>query len=160
MAETGKSPVEIDLKDTKKAEEQVKENGTITPDLIRNVSVNIGGRDIPLRYTMRVQLQIEEELGLDFSEINDKLRGKKNTRTVISLVRLMGNAGLQRAGEKADLTDEWLIDHIKPGFTTSYRIAVMGAVTAGWFMENEQEKSDGEKDDILEEIRKKNGNTD
>lgn len=156
MDEKGNAPVSIDLKE--RAEEAAENNEPITPDLIRQVSVNIGGRDIPLRYTMRVQLEIEEELGLDFSEINDKIKGKKNTRTVIGLIRLMGNAGLKHAGQEADLTDEWLIDHIKPGYTTSYRIAVMGAVTAGWFMESDQ--GEKEQDDVLAEIRKKNGNTD
>lgn len=156
MDEKGNAPVSIDLKE--RAEEAAEKNEPITPDLIRQVSVNIGGRDIPLRYTMRVQLEIEEELGLDFSEINDKIKGKKNTRTVIGLIRLMGNAGLKHAGQEPDLTDDWLIDHIKPGYTTSYRIAVMGAVTAGWFMESDQ--GEKEQDDVLAEIRKKNGNTD
>lgn len=156
MNEKGTAPVSIDLKE--RAEEAAENNEPITSDLIRNVSVNIGGRDIPLRYTMRVQLEIEEQLGMDFSEINDKLKGKKNTRIVISLIRLMGNAGLKNAGQAADLTDDWLIDHIKPGFTTTYRIAAMAAVTAGWFMESDQDEK--EQDDVLAEIRKKNGNTD
>lgn len=156
MNEKGTAPVSIDLKE--RAEEAAENNEPITPDLIRQVSVNIGGRDIPLRYTMRVQLQIEEELGMDFSEINDRIKGKKNTRMVIGLIRLMGNAGLKQAGQDPDLTDDWLIDHIKPGYTTSYRIAVMGAVTAGWFMESDQ--GEKEQDDVLAEIRKKNGNTD
>lgn len=156
MNEKGTAPVSIALKE--RAEEAAENNEPITPDLIRQVSVNIGGRDIPLRYTMRVQLQIEEELGIDFSEINDKIKGKKNTRMVIGLIRLMGNAGLKQAGQEPDLTDDWLIDHIKPGYTTSYRIAVMGAVSAGWFMESDQDEK--EQDDVLAEIRKKNGNTD
>ena len=158
MANENNAPATIDLKE--KAMEAAEKKEAVTPDLIRNVSVNIGGRDIPLRYTMRVQLQIEEELGMDFSEINDRLKGKKNTRVVIGLIRLMGNAGLKNAGPAADLTDDWLIDHIKPGFTTTYRIAAMAAVTAGWFMENERQDNSEAKDDILEEIRKKNGNTD
>lgn len=156
MNEKGTAPVSIDLKE--KAMEEAEKKEEVTPDLIRNVSVNIGGRDIPLRYTMRVQLQIEEELGMDFSEINDRLKGKKNTRVVIGLIRLLGNAGLKNAGQAADLTDDWLIDHIKPGFTTTYRIAAMAAVTAGWFMESDQ--GEKEQDDVLAEIRKKNGNTD
>lgn len=150
------APVTVDLKE--QAAEAAEKKEAITPDLIRSISVNIGGRDIPLRYTMRVQLDIEEELGIDFSELNDRLKGKKNTGLVISMIRLMGNAGLKAAGQAADLTDDWLIDHIKPGYTTSYRIAAMAAITAGWFMENEQ-KDPGEQDDILAEIRKKNGNT-
>lgn len=153
------APVRIDLKDEAAAREAAEKNEPIAPNMIRGVTVEIGGRTIPLLYNMRVQLQIEEELGMDFSEINEKLKGKKNTRTVISMILLMGNAGLKKAGQAPDLTEDWMIDHIKPGFTTTYRIAVMAAVTAGWFMETET-KDDTEQDDILAEIRKKNGNTD
>ena len=158
MAKEG-APVRIDLKDEAAAREAAEKNEPIAPNMIRGVTVEIGGRTIPLLYNMRVQLQIEEELGMDFSEINEKLKGKKNTRTVISMILLMGNAGLKKAGQAPDLTEDWLIDHIKPGYTTSYRIAAMGAVTAGWFMETDT-KDDTEQDDILAEIRKKNGNTD
>ena len=157
MAKEG-TPVRIDLKDEAAALEAAEHDKPITPDLIRDVAVEIGGRKIPLRYTMRAQLQIEEELGMDFSEINDRLKGKKNTRLVLSLIRILGNTGLKHAGEEPDLTDDWLIDHIKPGYTTSYRIAAMAAVTSGWFMENDN--GGKEQDDILAEIRKKNGNTD
>ena len=156
MSEKGNAPVSIDLQDN--AKEAVEEKREITPNMIRGITVEIGGRSIPLRYTMPVQLQVEEELGIDFSEITEKLKAKKNTRLVISLIRMMGNAGLKHAGKDPDLTDEWLIDHIKPGYTTSYRVAVMGAVTAGWFMETDQ--GEQEQDDILMEIRKKNENTD
>jgi len=156
MSEKGNAPVSIDLQDN--AKEAVEEKREITPNMIRGITVEIGGRSIPLRYTMPVQLQVEEELGIDFSEITEKLKAKKNTRLVISLIRMMGNAGLKHAGKDPDLTDEWLIDHIKPGYTTSYRVAVMGAVTAGWFMETDQ--GEQEQDDVLAEIRKKNGNTD
>ena len=58
MANENNAPATIDLKE--KAMEAAEKKEAVTPDLIRNVSVNIGGRDIPLRYTMRVQLQIEE----------------------------------------------------------------------------------------------------
>ena len=155
MSEKGKAPVSIDLQDN--AEEAVEKKTEITPGMIRGITVDIGGRTIPLRYTMPVQLQVEEELGIDFSEITGKLKEKKNTRLVISLIRMTGNAGLKHAGQEPDLTDEWLIDHIKPGYTTSYRVAVMGAITAGWFMETDQ--GEEEQDDVLAEIRKKNGNT-
>ena len=74
MANENNAPATIDLKG--KAMEAAEKKEAVTPDLIRNVSVNIGGRDIPLRYTMRVQLEIEEQLGMDFSEINDKQIGR------------------------------------------------------------------------------------
>ena len=71
---------------------------------------------------------------------------------------LCGNAGLKAAGQEPDLEEDWLIDHIQPGYITSYRIALLGAVTAGWFMETETDHEE-EQDDVLAEIRKKNGNT-
>ena len=123
-----------------------------------NLYVNIGERKIPLRFRMNQFIEIEENVG-NLGEVKELiLKGKNRLRNLVTVIRILGNAGLKAAGEEADLTDEWLIDHIKPGYTTSYRVAVMGAVTAGWFMETDQ--GEQEQDDILMEIRKKNGSTD
>lgn len=129
----------------------------IAPSAIRGVTVQIGGRDIPLVYNMRVQLAAEHELELDFTDLQEALTKKKcSSRTVISALRLMGNEGLRKAGQNADLTEDWLTDHIVPIYMASYRVATLGALTRGWFMENEQETDN---DPILAEVRKKNEST-
>ena len=156
MEKERKNPVRIDLKEA----EPIEGSKEFQPDRIRGVNVEIGGRELDLVYTMRVQMQAEEELGIDFTELQEKLgKGKRTTRTLVGLIRLMGNEGLRLAGEKPDLTEDWILDNMKPGYTMSYRIAAMSAVTAGWFMESDNSYNE-EQDVTLNEIRKKNGNTD
>ena len=147
-------PVEIELR--KNDDMQANE---IQPGMIRKISVSIGGRTIPLRYDMTAQMQIEDELMMDFNEFLEAVRKKKNSRRVISAIRILGNRGLACAGEAADLTEEWLADHIVPMNMKSYQVAVMGATTAGWFMETDAENNKENEDDILAEIRKKNEST-
>ena len=153
MEKERKNPVQIDLA------EKNEDSKEFQPDRIRGVKVEIGGRELNLIYTMRVQMQAEEELEIDFTQLQEKLgKGKRTTRTLVGMFRLMGNEGLRLAGEKPDLTDDWIIDHMLPGYTMSYRIAAMSAVTAGWFMENDNSYNE-EQDVTLNEIRKKNEST-
>lgn len=141
-------------------ENKAPEKTAEIPEAIRNISVNIGGRDLRLVYDMRVQLKAETELDVDFTELNDRLgKQKKNSRTVIGIIRLMANEALRIEGKPEDVTEEWLTDHMLPGYMTGYRIAAMAAVTAGWFMETDNSYNE-EQDVTLNEIRKKNGNTD
>lgn len=157
MERESRAPVHMDLRESADLDKAAKKG--ITPGMIRAIQVEIGGREIPLKYSTRVMLEIEDRLDMDYAEMNDQLRKKKfSSRKVIQLLMLCGNAGLKAAGKEPDLEEEWLIDHIQPGYITSYRIALLGAVTAGWFMETEVGHEE-EQDDILAEIRKKNGNT-
>lgn len=148
------NPVNIELKN--QTDQDIKE---ILPNMIRGVTVTIAGRDIPLRYDMRSQMQIEEELDMDCNELMDKLKQKKKTsRIVMDCVRVLGNEGLRHAGQDADLTAEWLEEHITPARVNLYRVALQAAITASWFMETED--PDRERDETLEEIRKKKESTD
>ena len=147
------NPVNIELKD--QADQNAKE---VLPNMIRTVSVNIGGRDIPLRYDMRAQMQIEEDLDMDCNELMDRLKQRKKTsRLVMGAIRVLGNEGLRHAGQDADLTAEWLEEHITPARVNLYRVALQAAITASWFMETED--TEKERDETLEEIRKKKENT-
>ena len=147
------SPAKIEL-------EEAQENAAPeAPRRVRSVTVKIGGRDIPLKYDMRVQLQIEEELEMDYYELQENLNKKKrNTGVIMRAIRLMGNEGLRAEGKEPDLTAEWLEEQMRPAYTTDYRIAALGALVAGWYMEtdNSYEKK---QDVVLNEIRKKNGRT-
>ena len=154
MEKDNKSPVDIELRDA--ADQEKKE---ITPGMIRSVTVTIGNREIPLRYNLRAQERMEEELDMDYADVQTAMGKKKNTRLAIRAIMILGNEGLERAGEQPDLTEEWLTDHIIPMHMTLYRMAVIGAMTKGWYMENEEDSRE-EQDDILAEIRKKNGSTD
>lgn len=140
------------------AEEPKEVDGELVPGKVRSVQVWIGGRVIPLRYNMRTQLLVEEELGTDFYELQNKLnKDKKSTKVTIGAIRIMGNEGLKAAGEAADLTDEWLIEHMSPAKIMDYRLAAMAALVAGWYMETDNSYEE-KQDVVLNEIRKKNEN--
>ena len=143
------------------ATEPVIENGVIIiPGKVKSAAVKIAGRVIPLRYGMRVQEQVEEELEMDFYELQTKLdKGKRNTKQTIKIIRMMGNEGLRKEGKPQDLTDEWLEDNMNPAETIQYKMAALAATVAGWKMETDN--SDEEDQDlVLNELRKKNENTD
>ena len=119
---------------------------------MEKITVEIGGRVIPLKYTMRELADMEEQIGT-MDQFRDLiLEGRKRLRNMASAVRIMGNAGLKDAGEADDLTDDWLLDYMDPGKIKAYQIAVLAAFTSGWKMETEEEK---EHDVVLEEIERK-----
>ena len=122
--------------------------------------IRVGEREIPLIYNMRTHVRVEEEMGADFYELLDKVnKGKRNAKTVIEAIRIMGNEGLRICGEEPDLTTEWLMDNMHPANEIGYRVAVLGALVSGWRMETDNSEEE-EQDVTLNEIRKKNGNTD
>ena len=103
MEKEKKTPAAIELKNA--GDENKKE---ITPGMIRRVTITVGKREIPLRYTLRTQVQMEEELEKDYTELMEALRKRKTTALVVRLLRILGNEGLKWAGQEADLTDEWI----------------------------------------------------
>lgn len=115
-------------------------------------TVEIGGRVIPLKYTMRELADMEEAIGT-MDQFRDLiLTGRKRLRNMAAAIRIMGNAGLKAAGEADSLTDDWLLDNMEPNKMKTYQIAVLAAFTGGWKMETEEEK---EHDVVLEEIERK-----
>ena len=118
-------------------------------------SVKIAERTIPLRYTMRELADMEEAIGTMDNFRDLILKGKRRLRNMAAAIRIMGNSGLKKAGENADLSDDWLLDHMDPGKLKGYQIAVLGAFTDGFQMESQEER---ERDLVLEELeRKKEG---
>ena len=119
---------------------------------MEKITVEIGGRVIPLKYTMRELADMEEQIGT-MDQFRDLiLEGRKRLRNMAAAIRIMGNAGLKDAGEEADLTDDGVLDAMDPNKMKTYQIAVLAAFTGGWKMETEEEK---EHDVVLEEIERK-----
>ena len=115
-------------------------------------TVEIGGRVIPLKYTMRELADMEEQIGT-MDQFRDLiLEGRKRLRNMAAAIRIMGNAGLKDAGQEPDLTDDKVLDAMDPNKMKTYQIAVLAAFTGGWKMETEEEK---EHDVVLEEIERK-----
>lgn len=123
---------------------------------MENISVNIGERKIPLKFRMPEFIQIEEEVG-NLGEVRDLiLNGKNRLRHIITIIRIMGNAGLKRDGEEADLTDEWLCENMEPHSLTAYQVAIIAALSKGGKSEAVKEENEKtERDLVLEEIEAK-----
>lgn len=114
--------------------------------------LQISGREIPLRYTMRELSAMEEAIGTMDNFRDLILKGTHRIRNMTTAIRIMGNAALEKEGKKAVLTDDWLLDHFDPRQIKTYQIAVLGAFTDGFQMETESEK---EHDLVLEELERK-----
>lgn len=121
-----------------------------------NITVKIGERTIPLRFRMNQFIEIEEEIG-NLGEIKELLlKGKSRVRNTVSMIRIMGNAGLKHAGEEPDLTDEWLMENMDPHGLMAYQVAVIGCMSKETESQAAaEEKQDEARDVVLDEINAK-----
>ena len=138
--------------------------------------LKIGGRSIPLYYSTYETLAIQKEIGCTAFQLNDQVFGLEkidkdedatveNTRmTVVSdpekmeklgkLIRILGNAGLEESGQEPDLTDKWVLRHMKPAMIIVYAVGLMMVINDGNIMEAKGEEN-GPVDEIKEEIEAK-----
>ena len=130
--------------------------------------ITLKGREIPLIYTTQEMLTIQQEiapydrmiqaiLGKDpDDENNSKIYlSAEHLANVAKAVRILGNAGLEEAGEKPDLTDKFVLRAIPP---TDIQIAInccMEAIAEGMKSEIPPKEEDGPVDVTLEEMNKK-----
>ena len=123
---------------------------------MEDITLKIGGRKIPLRFKMKQFIEMEEELG-NLGEIRDLLLNDKHRlKTLVFSVKVMGNAGLKAAGEKADLTTDWLEENMEPHQLMVYQIAVLACLSRGSESEAVTEDNENhERDLVLEQIQAK-----
>ena len=123
---------------------------------MENITVKIGDRTIPLRFKMNQFIEIEEEVG-NLGEVKELLlKGKNRVRNTVSVIRILGNAGLKHAGQEPDLTDEWLKDNMDPHALIAYQVAVIGCMSKETESEAAtEEKENTSRDVVLDEINSK-----
>jgi len=123
---------------------------------MENITLNIGKRKIPLRFRMNQFIEIEEEVG-NLGEVRELImKGRNRLRNLVAVIRILGNAGLKAAGEKDDLTDEWLREEMDPHALMAYQIGVIACLTKeGESQAVQEENEDKERDLVLEEIEAK-----
>ena len=133
-------------------------------------AITLKGREIPLIYTTWEMKQIQEEispigefeymlLGRNRDDENDTSRygGAEQLNALGKAIRILGNAGLEEAGEEANLTDKWVMRSLRPADMVEAVKAVLDALREGNRSEiPEEKKTTGPVDVTLEEI-KKNG---
>ena len=140
--------------------------------------IKIGGRTVPLLYTTFEMIAIQEEIGCTAFQLRDEVFGIRQEdeddptsitfgivkdgekiRKLGTMIRILGNAGLEEKGEEADLTDKWILRQMKPAMILPYCVAVMAEINEGNRIEK-TEKKEGPVDEILEEenAKKPQGN--
>lgn len=118
------------------------------------VVIDAGGRSIPLVFDMISWGQMEEEIA-PLQDISELLNGTSRVKTVLKLIRILGNEGLEISGQKPDLTEKWLGRNMHPKAIGDLSVKAMDAVTAGMEMETSADDGKKEIDVTLQEINKK-----
>ena len=131
-------------------------------------SIQIKGREIPLLYTVYEMKTIQEEIapistaislvtGRNPEDKEDKSRfgGLEHLEAAAKLIRILGNAGLEEAGEQPDLTEKKIMRAIKPADLMLMVSACMDAMNEGMESEIPEKEQTGPVDVVLEEINKK-----
>ena len=143
-------------------------------------TIKIGGREIPLYYSSYEMIAFQEDIGCTAFQLNDVVFGIKRDdedednkvrfgvltdteklKKLGTLIRILGNAGLEQEGKEPDLTDKWVLRNIKPGMIMVYVIALVAVITEGNKIESTtSEEEKGPVDEGLEEqnAKKQPGN--
>lgn len=137
------------------------------------MTVKIGNREIPIALTAYEMLTIQEEIGCTVAQLRDEVFGiehnletdeytftllddKDKLRKFGTLLRILGNAGLEEAGQKPDLTDKWILRNMKPASIMTCVISTARAISEEMKTEVvEKTVNDGPVDEILEEENRK-----
>ena len=130
--------------------------------------ITLKGRTIPLLYTVYEMKEIQEEIaplgrlqyiisGQNPEDKNDMsgFGGAEHLGAIAKLIRILGNAGLEEAGEEPDLTDKKVLRSLKPGEMVDAINACVEALAEGMASEIPEKKSDEPVDVTLEEMKKK-----
>lgn len=132
------------------------------------VTINLKGREIPLVYTVYEMKQIQDEIG-PLSQAIDTILGRNPENkedmsrfggadqigAVANAIRILGNAGLEEAGEEPDLTDKKVMRALKPGELLGTINNLMDAMNEGMRSEIPEKAEEGPVDVVLEEMKKK-----
>ena len=132
------------------------------------VTITLKGREIPLLYTTQEMLTIQQEIapiadaislaiGRNPEDDDDrsKYMGAEHLEALAKMIRILGNAALDEAGENADLTDKKILRAIKPAEIPEAINKCMAAMPEGMASEIPEKEDDGPVDVVLEEMKKK-----
>ena len=132
------------------------------------VTINLKGREIPLLYTTWEMKQIQEEiapldkalklvLGKNPEDESDMspYGGAEHRKHAATLIKILGNSGLEENGEAPDLTEKMILKALKPGQMMETIGACINAMAEGMASEIPEKKKEGPVDVVLEEIEKK-----
>ena len=141
--------------------------------------IKIGKRVIPLFYSTYEMIAIQKEIGCTAFQLKDEVFGitqtdeddptsiqfgcvsdQEKTEKLGTLLRILGNAGLEESGQEGDLTDKWILRNMKPRTIIGYAVMAMMAINEGNEVETPAEENEKPVDEGLEEqnAKKQPGN--
>lgn len=131
-------------------------------------SITLKGREIPLLYTTYEMKQIQEEIAKmedfqyiifgrnkDDTEDRSLYGSPQHLDALAKLIRILGNAGLEEAGEEPDLTDKKVLRALRPYELIEAVNECTAAMAEGMESEIPPEKQEGPVDVTLEEMNRK-----
>lgn len=131
-------------------------------------SITLKGREIPLVYTVWEMKEVQEELGPlstairlvlgrnpEDPEDTSRYGSAEHLKAAASLIRILGNAGLEEAGEAPDLTNKKILRALRPSELIEAINECMNAMSEGMASEIPEKKKEGPVDVVLEEIERK-----
>ena len=135
------------------------------------MEIKIGERTVPVLLSTLEMAEIQEEIGCTVGQLRDEVFGLqvdletdkvtfgivedgKKIRKFATLIRIMGNAGLEEAGQEPDLTDKWIMRHMKPGLIMAYVVGITAVINESMKVETGK-KQEGPVDEVLEEENRK-----
>lgn len=132
------------------------------------VFITLRGRPIPLLYTTYEMKLIQEEIAPiskavsiatgrnpDDAEDKSKYAGAEHLAALAKLVKVLGNAGLEEAGDTPDLTEKWILRALNPSRIPEAVNACMEAMAEGMRSEIPEKDENEPVDVTLEEMKKK-----
>lgn len=141
------------------------------------MEINLGGRKIPLLLTTLELAEIQEDIGCTVAQLRDEVFGlteddepdengkpvfwfgvvndPKKIRKMGTLIRILGNAGLEEQGEEPDLTDKWVLRALPPGWIIPMAVILVSVVQEAMKQEKTEEKQSGPVDVTIEEENRK-----
>lgn len=141
------------------------------------MEINLGERKIPLLLTTLELAEIQEDIGCTVAQLRDEVFGlteddepdengkpvfrfgvvndPKKIRKMGTLIRILGNAGLEEQGEEPDLTDKWVLRALPPGWIIPMAVILVSVVQEAMKQEKTEEKQSGPVDVTIEEENRK-----
>lgn len=142
--------------------------------------IRIGDRVIPILLSCMELPAIQDEIGCTVAQLRDEVFGiyeddepaangkpKWNFSVVTdpqklkkmgTLIKILGNAGLEEKGETPDLTEKWILRNLPPPMILPMAVVLIAIINDAMMMETEKKEeteTSGPVDVTIEEERRK-----
>ena len=131
-------------------------------------SITLKGREIPLYYSTWELKTLQEEIGpmqtairlvlgrsAEDEDDTSSFGSAEHLKAAATLIRILGNAGLEEAGEAPDLTEKKILRAMKPAELVGMVSECLDVMNEAMASEIPAKKEEGPVDVTLEEMKKK-----